>query len=429
MPACQGKLSDGKPCPKSVDEGQTYCQWHDPEDESWREIYDRLSKSTPEEKTDIVLCLIEDHPEYELVLPEREGVQPNLQHVDLSRETLGKRIVAIKSAHWWNDIFRGVNLFSANLQGAFLESANLQGAILVHANLQNASLWSANLQDAYLMDVNLHGADLWFANLQGADLVRANFQGADLSYANLQGANLGGANLQIADLRNANLQGVDLFHVQDITNVHISDAWLERTRLRQDQLGGAIGEELKGYYAASKRGYLALKQNFDDLGDYDAASWAYRKERRMEKFEAWELGQAALKERKWGEALASYFKFASDLIVEYLCDYGESIWRVIGWMAVLFFVVGPLLFSAIGGFFWPGNLLEDYSALPSPWHQFWYRYILYLLYTLDALTTASFSGLQPANTAVKLASGFFSIAGIFLVGLLGFVAGNRIRRS
>jgi hypothetical protein len=45
------------------------------------------------------------------------------------------------------------------------------------------------------------------------------------------------------------------------------------------------------------------------------------------------------------------------------------------------------------------------------------------------MTTASFSGLQPINDAVKLTSGFFAILGIFLSGLLGFVAGNRIRRS
>jgi len=201
------------------------------------------------------------------------------------------------------------------------------------------------------------------------------------------------------------------------------------TKLEHEHLGGAIGEELSGDYSEAKYGYLALKQNFDNLGDYDASSWAYRKERRMEKLEARVKGRAGFYSRSWGEAATSYFKFVSDVIVEWLCDYGESVWRVIGWMVALILIVGPFLFSAIGGLLWPGNLLEDYFALPTLWHQFWYRYFLYLLYTLDALTTASFSGLQPANTALKLASGFFSIAGIFLVGLLGFVAGNRIRRS
>jgi hypothetical protein len=58
-----------------------------------------------------------------------------------------------------------------------------------------------------------------------------------------------------------------------------------------------------------------------------------------------------------------------------------------------------------------------------------YVYTQLLLYTLDAFTTANFAVLQPANEVARLLSGLFAIVGIFLTGLLGFVAGNRIRRS
>jgi hypothetical protein len=97
-------------------------------------------------------------------------------------------------------------------------------------------------------------------------------------------------------------------------------------------------------------------------------------------------------------------------------------------MAVLLFIVGPILLSSLGGIAWTKELTHEYFELSS-WDRFWLWYRTYLLYTLDTLTTANFSGLQPINDAVKLASGFFAIAGIVLAGLLGFVAGNRIRRS
>jgi hypothetical protein len=97
-------------------------------------------------------------------------------------------------------------------------------------------------------------------------------------------------------------------------------------------------------------------------------------------------------------------------------------------MAILLFIVGTFLFSGLGGIVWNDELTREYHA-SSSWPKFWLWYRIYLLYTLGTMTTASFSGLQPINDGVKLASGFFAIAGIVLAGLLGFVAGNRIRRS
>ena len=126
-------------------------------------------------------------------------------------------------------------------------------------------------------------------------------------------------------------------------HVFISSAWLDQTRIDKNKLGDAIGEELHGLTVAAKQGYLALKQNFDDLGDYESASWAYCKERRMEKLGARENGRVGLKAKKWNKAITGYSKFASDTMVEWLCDYGESFQRVLLWMLILTFIVGPLL--------------------------------------------------------------------------------------
>jgi hypothetical protein len=99
-----------------------------------------------------------------------------------------------------------------------------------------------------------------------------------------------------------------------------------------------------------------------------------------------------------------------------------------GWIAFMLIVVGPLLFSGLGGVEWSKDLTHEYWTL-SLLNKIYFLYKHYFLYTLDVFTTASFSGLQPINGIVKLASGLFAISGITLAGLLGFVAGNRIRRS
>jgi hypothetical protein len=216
---------------------------------------------------------------------------------------------------------------------------------------------------------------------------------------------------------------------------------LDRTRLRWEYLGGAIGEELKAEdrklsaaerareYGEAKRGYLVLKQNFDDLGDYDASSRAYRKERRMEKLEAYQSARAAFHERRLRTAFAQGAKVASDLIVEILCDYGESVGRVIAWMLALIFVAGPALVALLGGLYWMGDNQSVYSRLTAPWQRGLNAYWQYVLYILDAFTTAGFAELKPVNDFVRLVSGLIALSGVVLAGLLGFVAGNRIRRS
>ena len=435
MPTCQGKLSDGKPCLKSVKSGQTYCHWHDPQDESWRETYERLERSTLEEKTDIVLRLIEDHPEHKLVLPERRGQRAYLTKIDLGWEMIDKKRKKsrVETPSWWYtrgwNGSKGANLSHANLQHVDLSLANLQYANFVFANLQGADLRLANLQEADLRLTDLRGADLRNANLQNAKLGEANLKDADFSLADLRGADLRNANLQNANLTEAKLERVDLSNVKNLSHAYLSAAWLDRTRVSRDRLGDGIPEEREGNYAAAKRGYAALKKNFDDLGDYDAASWAYRKEKRMEKLEAKQKGRSALSNHQWRDALAGYFKFLSDTLVEWLCDYGESAGRVVGWMAALLFIIGPFLFSRMSGMVWSEKLVQRYYELPSAWHQFWFSYYQYLLYTLNVFTTANFSGLKPIDDALKLASGLFAIVGVSLTGLLGFIIGHRLRGS
>ena len=107
----------------------------------------------------------------------------------------------------------------------------------------------------------------------------------------------------------------------------------------------------------------------------------------------------------------------------------EKVLLVIMWMALLLFVIGPGPITLLGGLDWVGSNRDIYWRLPTVFQKSIYAYVQYLLYTLDSLTTANFSELKPRTDAIRLVSGALAMVGIFLVGLLGFVAGNRIRNS
>jgi uncharacterized protein YjbI with pentapeptide repeats len=359
----------------------------------------------------------------------------NLQEADLSMANL-------RSAFLWEANLREANLNRANLGSAFLEDANLQGAILWQANLQEANPSKANLQEA-----NLGGA-----NLQGAFLSKANLQGAILGDANLRETDLYGAKLQGAYLGNSHLEKVDFFVAQSLEGAYFYNAFLDDTRLKRDQLGEEIGEEKDERYGRAKEAYLALKNNFAEIGRYDDAAWAYRKERQMEKAtkapwrargkrhygdllpfpakvrrfweELRELGiqppVAYLSLPRWSPLVWWFWfkytlKWLADWFVELLCGYGESLWRVLAWMLLV--ILGFAAYYQVSH----AVVTSSPGAATSLWD--------HLIFSLGAFTTLQPARLQAARPGIELLTTIQAIIGISLAGLLGFVAGNRIRRS
>ena len=396
----------------------------------------------------------------------------DLSGKDLSDIDLGRKAIAgeLEKAReripgeipvWYTEQKRGINLVRANLQGANLMDANLQVASLMFANLQAANLMDAKLQGANLFGANLQGADLVDAKLQGASLRGANLQGAILSLANFQGANLVDANLQESMLMDANLQGASLMFANlqeamlmdanfqgaylmlaNLQGANLMDANLQGTffsRVRLDHtemdrgfLGPAIGEELADDYSGARDAYLRLKQNFDDLGDYAASSWAYRKERRMEKMcsAPWRarrfygISQLGDSEESrlpaWHPRVLWFYtrhtlKWLADWVVELLCDYGESMWRVLAWMLLV--ILGFAVYYQVSR----AVVTSSQEAATSLWD--------HLIFSLGAFTTLQPTRLQAVRPGVELLTTIQAIIGISLAGLLGFVAGNRIRRS
>jgi len=340
----------------------------------------------------------------------------------------------LRGASLGNADLRGTMLEDAKLCRAALRFARLEGAALDNADLRRADLWGADLSAATVAGADLRGAVLKEATLRHTDLKRANlrrvdagksdFFESDFSGADLRGATLSGARFARAVFTDAQLQNLDL-STCDLAGVHVRGAAISGTRLRAEQFAGAIGEENVGAFGEARKGYLALERYFEDSGDPDAASWAYRRRRRMQKLEALASTRAA-KARGDRRAAAVYrFHHLSDQLVEWLCDYGESIPRV---MLTMFgvYLMFTVIYGVTGGVVRVGRAEAGAGAPAS-------------VVTRDPLDLAVFSlmavtggntpaGMEPRNNMIILLSGVEGLTGVALTGLLGFVMGNLVRR-
>lgn len=322
---------------------------------------------------------------------------------------------------WWQRSgkwLQGPNLAGLDFSGHDLQGKDLDGIILSYANLQGSKLREASLVGAWLFRANLQEADCYKANMS-----KVNFLEANLTETEFWGAKLCGARFTGAVLERTRLLGADL------SGAYFRKSRLNQTEMVASQLGDSIGEEIDRQYFKAAEAYTLLKANFESLGRYTDAGWAYRKERRMKKMWAKQQAQETWTRHRHWEAIKHGSNWIRDWLVELLCDYGESAWRVIGWLAVLIFIIGPLLITLSGGLEWTGTNRDLYFQLPTTWQRLVYGYFQHLLYTIDTLTTANFSELRPHTDVLRIASGCMALSGIFLVGLLGFVAGNRIRNS
>lgn len=208
----------------------------------------------------------------------------DLTDIQLDRSTIRDELARVRveapgaSPLWWSGETHSIYLTEANLRGANLQLASLEGANLVGADLEGASVRSVNLKGAYLLFANLRCAYPQLANLEGANLLDADLEGAIVRLANFEGAYLW----------HANLKRVDLSHARSLAGAYLYNTELDLTKVSKDQFGEAIGEDLDGDWAVAKEVYLSLKNGFEQAGRFDDASWAYRKERRMEKLKSWE---------------------------------------------------------------------------------------------------------------------------------------------
>lgn len=372
---------------------------------------------------------------------------------------------------------RGIRLQYAFLQGIDLRWADLAAADLFETDLEGAQLYGANLKDAQLDGVNLDHASLRKACLRGAvldgasmkhcDLYDADLRDvildeADLEHATLTRAMLDGSDLRWADLSHAKLRWATLENVALSTAAHLDDLSLFETsfrgiaslryqqflndnhkakglrrtwlRLTNRLYESSIWEEQQGRFEEARDVFASLKGFFEDAGDYEAANWAYIREKTMRKLWRVPRGFRWLYPRWRGVPAFRYdpdlFEWIALEFSDKMANYGESLRRPIFWLAML--IVG------FATYYWAFGLITDVpgcgylfqSGLPYPEKCVpTYDFLDALQFSLASTATTDPGEIQPLVAHLGVLTSIQALLGIMLTGLLGFVLGNKLRNS
>jgi len=259
------------------------------------------------------------------------------------------------------------------------------------------NLCGAVLHSAIFKGCRLGGADFRNSDLRGAD-----FSAADVSHALFSGADLTGANFATA-----RIDGVNLAEAKAIDGIYLADAILVNSPIRRDQLKLGMGETQEKHYLRAKEAFLALRNNYLSLGRYLDASWAYVKERQMER-----LAVSPFAREKGSQTRID--KWLSNYIAGLSCGYGE---RPI--MPIVWALIAIVTFSVL--YVQPGEIISTTQA-PLGW-------LDYVQYSLAAFGTIGSPGMSPGNEWAKLFTSLEAVFGISMLALLMFTLGNRISRS
>ena len=298
-------------------------------------------------------------------------------------------------------------------EGLAFIGAHLEYARLVQANLEGATLWGAHLENATLDDAHLNNAMLGAAHLENAVLWNAHLKNVDLSGAHLENASLARAHAENADLRWAHLENTDVGDAS-LYGAFWYGCYLDRTRIHRESLGQAIGDERLAHeqktpaaYREASEAYLVLKNNFNSIGRYEDASWAYVKEQQMEKMAYYQEWRSCGWQvwRGWG----SRWRWLRNWLYELTTGYGERPWNpvIVAVFAMLAFALGYFVSGAVDGF-------TDA-----------------LIYSLATFATFNLARpeVQPQGKGIEMGSSLEALLGIGILALFVYTLGNRMSRS
>lgn len=406
---CEAITKQGQRCKRTPLSGLVYCA-----------VHKHLVYGYPRPKTKVL-----DRP---AVIQIMQQAISNNQPIDLSFCDLSG--AGLSSSSRKMPSFKGALLGKyADIQSGckaintMFQRNNMEHAKLIYGDYSKASFFACNLQQA----------DMRYGRYDDAIMVNADLKGANLNSSSFDSTNFLGCNLQDADLYLARFSGKTNLGRENFKGLIIQESeeryrkFVERAILPESNL--PLDLHLKDRLEKGIDIYQHLRSHFKEMGQNDDARWAYLRQRRLIKQRRLKSFVKAFQKHEFKDAGQNFINWVSDQFIEWLCDYGESIWRVIIWLIIWMTAIGPLLFGFAGGFFWPRDLYDKYVSIPSPFGQWLYSYFQTFLYTIDTLTTSNYSLLLPKNDIVRLISGLLAIVGIFLAGLLGFVTGNRISNT
>ena len=269
------------------------------------------------------------------------------------------------------------------------------------------------LSGVIFRDCDLQNADFSFANL-----TKSIFDRADLSEANLRRTNLTNASFKQSKLHGTRLYGAKLNNT---------------TGLKKESFGNKIGEEIRGDYITASETYLALRNNFNLIGDYDSSSWAYFRERvckrksHSPKSAIRFYGKMDYKDDKgflyyfdvirfWFKN-NSYIKWLYGILQEVLWGYAQKPNRVLAWSFVI-----VMFFAFI---YWKLDLVcyGETTCIPAKTDPSVFSYVLF---SLAAFSTSSVPNMIGATKIANFFTSFEGIIGVTFLALFTTSLASRL---
>jgi uncharacterized protein YjbI with pentapeptide repeats len=289
------------------------------------------------------------------------------------------KITSFKSVDFRNVVFKG----SANFKNTTFEevaafnSTTFEGITTFDSAIfkedtifnlvtfdEDTSFWRVTFKKSIFFDGTTFKGDAQFGVTifeRFAMFVNATFEGnVSFRYATLPSGNKldikvkkkGIINFIYTKLENVFLDlNLDRRVLIDFTN-----ALLRNTQIKKDQIENHLLHEKKKKFSQAKEIFLLLKNNFHSIGRYDDESWAYKKEKDMERLsQSFPYYKATLKNENKKESFpiikwiqkGNFKKWITSAFSNMIYGYGEKPWNVIK-TAVAIILIFALSFSFIG---------------------------------------------------------------------------------
>lgn len=208
-------------------------------------------------------------------------------------------------------------------------------------------------------------------------------------------------------------------------SIDFTDALLKNTKLEKEKIENHILQEEEKEFSRAKQVYLLLKNNFHIIGRYDDESWAFKKEKDMERFANYKSG------RYLKGVISSFFNF--------LYGYGEEPLKVLRFAVIIILFFSFLYFNYGISVSVPEIRNIKYDFFQNVWLAMnntelllstiisfpWEDYLNSLYFSLTTFATLAYGNIEPLAITSKIIAGIESFIGPFTIALFVYTFARR----
>ena len=240
------------------------------------------------------------------------------------------------------------------------------------------------------------------------------------------------------------------------TSIDFTDALLRNTKIERDQIENRILQEKKKEFSRAKKVYLLLKNNFHSIGQYKDESWAFTKEKDMErkstsfysllsKYKKYSLFKKILKQSNLLKRIIVRLKILSKWLFsrkaiewfnlsfsDFIYQYGENPWRVIRFALIIIFLFAVILnFSGIVNSDSTNLIIEFIKKSQGDEYTIRYlgpvlgSFLNCLYFSVVTFTTLGYGDFQPAVGLSRFFVSLESIIGAITMALFVYTFARR----